>query len=111
MFCPNCGTLGYVKPSNNLTCSNFQCGYSGSATNVIRIDSGEVDLSQIRTRTNPFECMGDIRGNGGAMSSSWDEPSCRLQSTEKRKCPDCYSQNLRIICSEEECLDCGAHVP
>jgi DNA-directed RNA polymerase subunit M/transcription elongation factor TFIIS len=111
MFCPNCGTLGFVNPSNNLNCSNYQCGYSGSAINVIRIDSGEVDLSQIRTQTKEGEYAGDIRENGGPMSSSWDEPSCRLQSTEKRKCPDCHSQNLRIICSEEECLDCGAHVP
>jgi DNA-directed RNA polymerase subunit M/transcription elongation factor TFIIS len=111
MFCPNCGNLGFINPSNNLTCSNFQCGYSGSATNVIRIDSGEVDLSQIRTRTNKGENTRDIRENSGSISSSWDEPSYRLQSTEKRKCPDCYSQNLRIICSEEECLECGAHVP
>ncbi len=46
-----------------------------------------------------------------SMSPFWDEPACRLGSTEKRRCPKCFSENLRIISSEEECRDCGAHVP
>lgn len=111
MFCPKCGELGFVSPSQNLTCTNNKCGYSGSAQNIAFIDNREIDLSQITTRS---KIEGSTRGHrefGDSMSPIWDEPSCRLESTQSRECPECSSQNLRIISSEEECRDCGSHVP
>ena len=111
MFCPKCGNLGFVEPSNNLTCSNYKCKYSGSAQNIVHIEDQEVDLSQIKSSLVTEE---DVRGHRefrDSMSPFWDEPACRLGLTEKRRCPQCSSENLRIISCEEECVDCGAHVP
>ncbi len=109
MFCPECGTLGYVEPAGNITCNVKSCGYSGSATNIIYVHNGKVDVSQIKTSMTVEEPTRGHREFGDSMSPFWDEPGVRLQSTETRKCPKCNSTNLRIICNEEECVDCGAH--
>jgi hypothetical protein len=85
--------------------------YNGSAQNIVHIDDQEVDLSQIKTRSVIDETTRGHRDYRDSMSPFWDEPACRLGSTQKRRCPQCSSQNLRIISSEEECRDCGAHVP
>ena len=110
MFCPKCGNLGFIDPSNNLNCSNSKCGYSGNAQNVVKMDQGCVDLSQVVTSFEVEEKTRGIREFGDSMSPMWDEPAVRLQSTQRRKCPECNSSELRIICSEEECLNCGAHI-
>jgi hypothetical protein len=112
MFCPKCGTLGYIDQTNNLNCSNYKCGYLGNAQNVISTAQGQLDLSQVVTVT-PSGVEEKARGSReyrNSMSPMWDEPTVRIQSTNNRKCTECNSSNLRIRCSEEECLDCGSHV-
>jgi|GEM_PF-2370745 hypothetical protein len=111
MFCPKCGKLGFVNSSNNLTCTNYKCKYTGSAQNIVHIDDQEVDLSQIKAHVVIEEASRGHREYRDSMSPFWDEPVCRLGSTQKRRCPQCSSQNLRIISCEEECRECGAHVP
>ena len=29
MFCPECGTLGFMEPNGNIRCTNYTCGYEG----------------------------------------------------------------------------------
>ena len=29
MFCPECGTLAFPKPSGDINCANYKCGYQG----------------------------------------------------------------------------------
>ena len=111
MFCPKCGTLSFPTPSGVINCNNHKCGYSGDAKNVVFVHDREIDLSQITTRSKKEEFTRGHRESGDSMSPIWDEPGGRIETTQKRKCPECSSQNLRIISSEEECLDCGAHVP
>ena len=111
MFCPKCGTLSFPTPSGNITCNNYKCGYSGDASNPIFVHGQKVDLSRVTTRMEVEEFTRGHRESGDSMSPFWDEPGVRLQSTQLRKCPNCGSSNLRIRSSEEECLDCGAHVP
>jgi hypothetical protein len=93
-----------------LNCSNSECGYSGSAQNVIQTFQGSIDLSRVVTSFVVEEKTRGIREFRDSMSPMWDEPAVRLQPTQSRKCPFCRSSNLRIICNEEECVECGAHV-
>ena len=32
MFCPECGTLGFMEPNGNISCTNYTCGYEGPLT-------------------------------------------------------------------------------
>ena len=32
MFCPECGTLGFMEPNGNIRCTNYTCGYEGPLT-------------------------------------------------------------------------------
>ena len=32
MFCPECGTLGFMEPNGNIRCTNYTCGYEGPST-------------------------------------------------------------------------------
>ena len=32
MFCPECGTLGFMEPDGNIRCTNYTCGYEGPLT-------------------------------------------------------------------------------
>ena len=111
MFCPKCGTLSFPTPSGHMTCTNFKCGYSGNASNPVYVHGKEIDVSRVSTRMRVEELTRGHREFGDSMSPFWDEPGVRLQSTQSRKCPNCGSSNLRIRSSEEECLDCGSHVP
>ena len=111
MFCPKCGTLSFPTPSGHMTCKNYKCGYSGDASNPIFVHGREIDVSRVSTRMREDELTRGHREFGDSMSPFWDEPGVRLQSTQSRKCPNCGSSNLRIRSSEEECLDCGSHVP
>ena len=111
MFCPKCGTLSFPTPSGHMTCNNYKCGYSGDASNPIFVHGKEIDVSRVSTRMREDELTRGHREFGDPMSPFWDEPGVRLQSTQSRKCPNCGSSNLRIRSSEEECLDCGSHVP
>ena len=29
MFCPECGTLGFMSPDGNIRCTDYKCGYEG----------------------------------------------------------------------------------
>ena len=29
MFCPECGTLGFMEPNGKIRCTNYTCGYEG----------------------------------------------------------------------------------
>ena len=29
MFCPECGTLGFMEGNGNIRCTNYTCGYEG----------------------------------------------------------------------------------
>ena len=29
MFCPDCGTLGFMSPDGNIRCTDYKCGYEG----------------------------------------------------------------------------------
>ena len=29
MFCPECGTLGFMESNGNIRCTNYTCGYEG----------------------------------------------------------------------------------
>jgi len=29
MFCPECGTLGFMNPDGNIRCTDYKCGYEG----------------------------------------------------------------------------------
>ena len=29
MFCPDCGTLGFMQPDGNIRCTDYKCGYEG----------------------------------------------------------------------------------
>ncbi len=29
MFCPDCGTLGFMEKNGNIRCTNYKCGYEG----------------------------------------------------------------------------------
>jgi|TARA_B000000475_G_scaffold265902_1_gene255018 DNA-directed RNA polymerase subunit M len=29
MFCPECGTLGFMEANGNIRCTNYTCGYEG----------------------------------------------------------------------------------
>ncbi len=111
MFCPKCGTLSFPTPTGDMTCTNLKCGYSGNASNTIFVHDREIDVSNVTTRMDAEEPTRGHRESGDSMSPFWDEPGVRLQSTQIRSCPVCSSTNLRIRSSEEECLDCGAHVP
>ena len=78
---------------------------------MITIDRRLIDLSRVVASVNvEEEARQGKREYRDSMSPLWDEPGVRLQSTQIRKCTECGSSNLRIICNEEECRDCGAHV-
>ena len=34
MFCPECGTLGFMEPNGNIRCTNYTCGYEGPLTGM-----------------------------------------------------------------------------
>ena len=31
MFCPECGTLGFIQPDDSIRCTDYKCGYEGPA--------------------------------------------------------------------------------
>ena len=58
MFCPECGTLGFVDPSGNIRCTNYKCGYEGpvggkdgSSATVLGSDGKEIDIVNTKSST------------------------------------------------------------
>lgn len=58
MFCPECGTLGFVDPSGNIRCTNYKCGYEGpvggkdgSSATVIGSDGQKIDIVNTKSST------------------------------------------------------------
>ncbi|MDP7387749.1 MAG: RPA12/RPB9/RPC11 RNA polymerase family protein [Candidatus Thalassarchaeaceae archaeon] len=58
MFCPDCGTLGFVDPSGNIRCTNYKCGYEGpvggkdgSSATVIGSDGQKIDIVNTKSST------------------------------------------------------------
>jgi DNA-directed RNA polymerase subunit M len=58
MFCPECGTLSFVDPNENIRCTNYKCGYEGpvggrdgSGSIVIGSDGKEIDLTKTKSST------------------------------------------------------------
>ena len=58
MFCPECGTLGFVDPSGNIRCTNYKCGYEGpvggkdgASATVIGSDGQEIDIVNTKSST------------------------------------------------------------
>ena len=93
MFCPNCGNLSFPDLKGQIKCP---CGYSGKATQTsITVASKKEAISR----------------GGGRINPEWDEPSPRIASTTKRKCPKCGSTDLRTVGGDEECKKCGCYVP
>ena len=110
MFCPKCGTLSFPTPTGDMTCTNLKCGYSGNASNTIFVHDREIDVSNVTTRMDAEEPTRGHRESGDSMSPFWDEPGVRLQS-RKSEVAQFALQQICVLEEEEECLDCGAHVP
>ena len=58
MFCPECGTLGFVDPNSNIRCTNYKCGYEGpvggkdgSSAIVLGSDGKEIDITNTKSST------------------------------------------------------------
>jgi transcription factor S len=52
MFCPKCGTLSFPTPSGDISCTNYKCGYKGSAKLIVKgADGSEIDLSKVSSQT------------------------------------------------------------
>ena len=42
MFCPDCGSLGFVDRTHRISCPNYRCGYQGSAENYVDMPDGSI---------------------------------------------------------------------
>ena len=57
MFCPECGTLGFMESNGNIRCTKYTCGYEGplagkdgkGADFIDPITKETIDLSKVRT--------------------------------------------------------------
>jgi len=64
MFCPECGTLSFPDPSGVITCTNYKCGYVGSANAMMKDKHGKtIDLSKTvsttKAETRDYEVIKD----------------------------------------------------
>jgi DNA-directed RNA polymerase subunit M len=64
MFCPECGTLAFPNPSGVITCTNYKCGYVGSANATMKDKHGKtIDLSKTvsttKAETRDYEVIKD----------------------------------------------------
>ncbi len=94
MFCPSCGDLAYPSNDGSINCQKTSCLYSGIAT---------IPSVIVRAKKYCFE-------RTAAANDAWDEPRPRLQSTVTKFCQKCGSNNLKIVGSDLECIECGADV-
>ena len=64
MFCPECGTLAFPRPSGDINCPDYRCGYQGPLSN---------DFANIRTSTKAeervFEVIKDSDERKGVLTT------------------------------------------
>ena len=75
MFCPECGTLAFPDPSGKIKCTNYQCGYSGTAENKVTMEDGtEIDLSEAsssaKAQTRDRRVIEDSDQQRGVLTTS-----------------------------------------
>ena len=118
MFCPECGTLGFVDPSGNIRCTNYKCGYEGpvggkdgSSATVIGSDGQKIDIVNTKSSTKstdlkhltevqaPDVARGTLRvGDYRCPKCDGDRIFVELQQTRSSDEPETK------ICT---CEDCG----
>lgn len=82
MFCPQCGTLAFPNPSGNISCTNYKCGYQGSANvKITGSDGKQVDLSQAtsstKAETRKYDVISDADQIKGVLTTgSYICPKC-----------------------------------
>lgn len=101
MFCPECGTLAFPKPSGDINCANYKCGYQGPQNPKYKNVQ-----SSTKAKTRVYEVIKDSDELKGVLTTgSYLCPKC--------ECDEVYSYLEQTRASDEPetrmltCKDCG----
>ena len=111
MFCPECGTLAFPDTSGEIKCTNYQCGYSGTAENEMEMEDGsKIDISKAssssKVESRDRRVIDDSNQQRGVLTSStYICPKCDSDSVyaELQQTRSSDEPETRIL----TCAECG----
>jgi len=106
MFCPECGTLGFMEPNGNIRCTNYTCGYEGPLTGsdgkgaefTDPMTGEKIDLSTARS-------SGESRNLKHLTEVVEDEGGKGVLRVGDIRCPKCDLNEIYVILMQTRSSD------
>ena len=106
MFCPECGTLGFMEPNGNIRCTNYTCGYEGPLTGkdgkgaefTDPMTGETIDLSKARS-------SGETKNLKHLTEVVEDEGGKGVLRVGDIRCPRCDKNEIFVILMQTRSSD------
>ena len=106
MFCPECGTLGFMEPNGNIRCTNYTCGYEGPLTGkdgkgaefTDHMTGETIDLSKARS-------SGETKNLKHLTEVVEDEGGKGVLRVGDIRCPRCDKNEIFVILMQTRSSD------
>ncbi|MAV57351.1 MAG: RPA12/RPB9/RPC11 RNA polymerase family protein [Candidatus Thalassarchaeaceae archaeon] len=106
MFCPECGTLGFMEPNGNIRCTNYTCGYEGPLTGkdgkgaefTDPMTGETIDLSKARS-------SGEAKNLKHLTEVVEDEGGKGVLRVGDIRCPKCDKNEIFVILMQTRSSD------
>ena len=106
MFCPECGTLGFMEPNGNIRCTNYTCGYEGPLTGkdgkgaefTDPMTGETIDLSKARS-------SGEAKNLKHLTEVVEDEVGKGVLRVGDIRCPKCDKNEIFVILMQTRSSD------
>ena len=106
MFCPECGTLGFMEPNGNIRCTNYTCGYEGPLTGkdgkgaefTDPMTGETIDLSKARS-------SGETKNLKHLTEVVEDEGGKGVRRVGDIRCPRCDKNEIFVILMQTRSSD------
>ncbi|MEC7503225.1 MAG: hypothetical protein VX381_03190 [Candidatus Thermoplasmatota archaeon] len=106
MFCPECGTLGFMEPNGNIRCTNYTCGYEGPLTGkdgkgaefTDPMTGETIDLSKARS-------SGETKNLKHLTEVVEDEGGKGVLRVGDIRCPKCDKNEIFVILMQTRSSD------
>ncbi|MFL2956144.1 MAG: hypothetical protein CND29_01570 [Marine Group II euryarchaeote MED-G36] len=106
MFCPECGTLGFMGPGGNIRCTNYKCGYEGplsgsdgkGAEFVDPMTGETVDLSKATAKSQ----VADLKHLTEVVEEEVARGTLRVGDI---RCPECDLNEIFVVLMQTRSSD------
>ena len=106
MFCPECGTLGFMEGNGNIRCTNYTCGYEGplagkdgkGAEFTDPMTGETIDLSKAATssETSSLKHLNEVVPETVAQGTLW---------VGDYLCPKCDADRIFVVLMQTSSSD------